>query len=97
MKARLQEGMTLKATILRKRIKPIGGSDASVDRVIFCSDPRQIKNFNKRKHKHETKSRRTKKTSLKEKMQAVRPMFEEGRERSETSSVWNKGTPSIYT
>ena len=40
LKARLQEGMTLKTTILRKKIKSIGGGESSVERVIFCSDPR---------------------------------------------------------
>lgn len=64
--------MTLSCTVLRKRIKPVSGEDR-VERVIFVSDPRQIKGFNKRKHKHEVKTKRTKKTSLKEKMQIAKP------------------------
>ena len=64
----------------------------AIDRVIFCSDPRQIKGFNKRKHKHEVKTKRTKKTSLKEKMQTSKPIMDDMKERarSETSSVFNK-------
>jgi hypothetical protein len=60
---------------------------------MFVSDPRQIKGFNKRKHKHEVKTKRTKKTSLKEKMQITKPMMDDlkDRARSETSSVINKG------
>lgn len=93
----------MRTTILRKKIKPISAKDASeVERVVFCSDPRQVKNFNKRKHKHETKSRRSKKTSFKEKVKAAKPLFDDGggyREarESDTSSLWNKGTPSNYT
>lgn len=85
--------MTLKCTILRKKIKPVNGEADSADkieRVIFCSDPRQIKGFNKRKHKHEVKIKRTKKTSLKDKMQTLKPIiddFKDRRERSETSSM----------
>lgn len=61
--------MTLKCTILRKKIRSVSaGEKEKVERIIFCSDPRQIKGFNKRKHKHEVKTKRAKKTSLKEKM-----------------------------
>lgn len=61
---------SLECTILRKKIKPVNGTNRDkIERVIFCSELRQIKGFNKRKHKHEVKTKRTKKTSLKEKMQ----------------------------
>jgi len=36
---------------------------------------RQIKGFKKRKHKNEVKTKRTKKTSLKEKMQTSKPFM----------------------
>ena len=101
-------GMTLSCKILRKKIKPVDsgnanasafqdeesktGGGAKFERIIFCSDPRQIKGFSKRKLKHDVKTKRTKKTSLKEKMQITKPMLmddlkENRRRGSETSSV----------
>jgi hypothetical protein len=70
--------MTLECTILRKKIKPVNGDKDKIERVLFCSDHRQIKGFNKRKHKHEVKTKRTKKTSLKEKMQTSKSMIFDG-------------------
>ena len=81
--------MTLSCKILRKKIKPVessgnneGESEAGAneninkfERIIFCSDPRQIKGFSKRKLKHDVKTKRTKKTSLKEKMQISKPLM----------------------
>lgn len=66
--------ITFKCEILRKKIKAVNQSteqqqnNNKIERVIFCSDQRQVKGFKKRKHKHEVKTKRTKKTSLKEKM-----------------------------
>jgi hypothetical protein len=76
----MADGLTLECTILRKKIKPVGavanvGEPEKIERVIFCSDLRQIKGFKKRKHKHEVKTKRTKKTSLKEKMQTSKPFM----------------------
>ena len=64
-------------------------SDNKIERVIFCSDQRQVKGFKKRKHKHEVKTKRTKKTSLKEKMQTSKPFMEalnNAKRESETQS-----------
>jgi hypothetical protein len=74
---KLKEGsMSLKCTILRKRIKPVSGEKNKIERVIFCSDPRQIKGFKKRKQKHDVKTKRIKKTSLNKKMQITKPLVE---------------------
>lgn len=79
LRQRLQEGgMTLRCKILKKKIKGIEGPDkGKVERVIFCSDQRQIKGFSKRKHKNDVKTKRTKKTSLKEKMQTSKLTYED--------------------
>jgi hypothetical protein len=71
------------------------GEVEKVERVVFCSDPRQIKQFNKRKHKHEVKIKRTKKTSLKDKMQTSKHLLDDsfsrlgplGARGSDTSSI----------
>ena len=77
------DGLTFECVILRKKIKAVNqqsaageGNQNKIERVIFCSDHRQIKGFKKRKHKHEVKTKRTKKTSLKEKMQTSKPFLE---------------------
>ena len=46
-----------------------------IEKVIFCSDLRQIKGFKKRKHKHEVKTKRIKKTTLKQKMETSKPFM----------------------
>jgi hypothetical protein len=41
LRSKLKEGsMSLKCTILRKKIKPVSGDKNKIERVIFCSDPR---------------------------------------------------------
>lgn len=80
-----KEGHTLSVTILRKKIRPVDqnsvapASERKIERVIFCSDLRQIKGFNKRKNKHEGKITRTKKTSLKDKMQTSKRLMEQSK------------------
>lgn len=97
--------LTLECTILRKKIKPVSDGnqeEEKIDRVIFCSDLRQIKGFKKRKHKHEVKTKRTKKTSLKEKMQTSKPFMSNlsdlrgagGDRPSETQSKISAGLPT---
>jgi hypothetical protein len=81
----MDKEFSLECTILRKKIKPVNGDREKIERVIFCSELRQIKGFNKRKHKHEVKTKRTKKTSLKEKMQTSKQMIEAGVERDRKS------------
>lgn len=79
--------MTLRCKILKKKIKATEGPNKDkVERVIFCSDQRQIKGFSKRKHKHDVKTRRTKKTSLKEKMQTSKLTMEDLKDRKSDSS-----------
>ena len=104
LRQRLKEGQaTMKCTILRKKIRPVNADKdegRKFERVIFCSDPRQIKGFNKRKHKHEVKTKRTKKTSLKEKMQTSKPFLDDKKPPlrsgvSETSSVLLPSTTSV--
>jgi hypothetical protein len=74
----MSDGLTLECTILRKKIKPVTGAGLEhdkIERVIFCSDLRQIKGFKKRKHKHEVKTKRIKKTTLKQKMETSKPFM----------------------
>lgn len=93
LREKLNEGgSSLACTILRKKIKDMDAGDEEskkIERVIFCSDQRQIKNFNKRKNKHEGKITRVKKTSLKDKMHTSKQALDRlMRDRkSETSSV----------
>jgi hypothetical protein len=104
---KLSDGGSLKCVILRKKIKKTISEESKegeeVERIIFCSDPRQIKGFNKRKHKHEVKTKRNKKTSLKEKMQLQKANFDDFKDRnprSETSSLFRQsryGAPASGT
>jgi len=107
LRDKINEGSSLACTILRKKIRNTDEGDKpleerKVDRVIYCSDLRQIKNFNKRKNKHEGKITRVKKTSLKDKMHSVKQtlVYEDLRDRrSETSSVFavpQRGPSSQY-
>jgi hypothetical protein len=110
LRDKINEGSTLACTILRKRIRNTDEADKpieerKVDRVIYCSDLRQIKNFNKRKNKHEGKITRVKKTSLKDKMHSVKQTIVTDDQhsirdrRSETSSVFQvplRGSSSQY-
>jgi hypothetical protein len=110
LRDKINEGCSLACTILRKKIKNTDEADKpleerKVDRVIYCSDLRQIKNFNKRKNKHEGKITRVKKTSLKDKMHSVKQALvnddqQSMRDRkSDTSSVFQvplRGPSSQY-
>jgi len=92
LEKKLQEGGSLKCTILRKKIMKYveEGEPEQIEKIVFCSDPRQIKGFNKRKHKNEVKTSRNKKTSLKEKMQLQQANLDElkgSTNRSASSSV----------
>ena len=99
LKEKLNEDLTLQCTILRKKIKSVNGDKDQIERVLFCSDHRQIKGFNKRKHKHEVKTKRTKKTTLKEKMQSSKSLLESGGDhrdrKSESSSIVRLSTSHL--